>query len=53
MPGCYSPWSGGSHAGLVIASHYPPQKSSELIGVSKAMGKAETSHTSHPIPLLK
>ena len=22
---CCSPWSGGSRAGLVIVSHYPPQ----------------------------
>ena len=50
---CYSPWSGGSRAVLMIISHYitVPERaqSSQLF-----TDKAETSHTSHtPIPLLK
>ena len=49
---CYSPWSpwsGGSLAGLVIVSHY--RVSSELIKI-RSMGKAETSHALHtPISL--
>ena len=43
---CNSPVSWGSHAGLVIVSHYPPGESLQLI-IARSIGKAVTFHTPH------
>ena len=43
---CHSPWSWGSRAGLVIASHYTLGESLQLV-IAQSMGKAVTFHTPH------
>ena len=41
-----SPWSCGSRAGLVLASHYPPGEGLHLI-ITLTMGKVVTFHAPH------
>ena len=46
---CYSPWSGGSRARLVIVSYYSPRKSSELIETDLWVRLRPLTHQTPPL----
>ena len=48
IPICYSPWSAGSRAALVIVSHYPPRQNSELIETDLWVRLRPLTHHTHP-----